>query len=115
MPLEIRAPTLDEWPDVCAVDARGFGVSYTAEDIEDVGAALQAGSARRFGSLQIATTAKRHDMAEHVLLVLVQEPVAPIDGVAQRPVALGGRSRASNEHREAIIDAVGQLRQAHAA
>jgi predicted acetyltransferase len=35
MPLEIRAPTLDEWPAVCAVDARGFGVSYTADDIVD--------------------------------------------------------------------------------
>jgi len=35
MPLEIRAPTLDEWPAVCAVDARSFGVSYTPDDIED--------------------------------------------------------------------------------
>jgi predicted acetyltransferase len=35
MPLEIRAPTLDEWPAVCAADARGFGVSYTADDIAD--------------------------------------------------------------------------------
>ena len=35
MALEIRAPTLDEWPAVCAVDARSFGVSCTPDDIED--------------------------------------------------------------------------------
>jgi predicted acetyltransferase len=35
MVLEIRAPTPDEWPAVCAADARGFGVSYTADDIDD--------------------------------------------------------------------------------
>ncbi|HEX4491433.1 MAG TPA: GNAT family N-acetyltransferase [Acidimicrobiia bacterium] len=35
MAIEVRAPTLDEWPALCAVDARGFGVSYTADDIAD--------------------------------------------------------------------------------
>ena len=35
MPLEIRAPTYDEWPAVCRADARAFGVSYTPEEIEE--------------------------------------------------------------------------------
>lgn len=35
MPIEIRVPTLEEWPAVCYADARAFGVSYTPEDIED--------------------------------------------------------------------------------
>src|SRR6478672_2323816 len=35
MAIEIRTPTLDEWPAVCRADARVFGSSLTPEDIED--------------------------------------------------------------------------------
>jgi predicted acetyltransferase len=34
MAIDLRAPTDDEWPDVCAADGRGFGAAYTAEEIE---------------------------------------------------------------------------------
>ena len=34
MAIELRAPTDHEWPDVYAADARAFGASYTAEEIE---------------------------------------------------------------------------------
>jgi predicted acetyltransferase len=35
MAIEIRTPTLDEWPAVCRADARVFGSAPTPEDIED--------------------------------------------------------------------------------
>jgi len=35
MPVEIRTPTLDEWPAICMADARAFGSTMTPEDIED--------------------------------------------------------------------------------
>ncbi|MDQ1532373.1 MAG: hypothetical protein QOF28_134, partial [Actinomycetota bacterium] len=35
MSIEIRVPTLEEWPAVCHADARAFGAGYTPEDIED--------------------------------------------------------------------------------
>lgn len=35
MALEIRTPTLDEWPAVCQADARVFGSTCTPEDVED--------------------------------------------------------------------------------
>ena len=35
MALEIRTPTLDEWPAVCRADARVFGSTCTPEDIDD--------------------------------------------------------------------------------
>lgn len=34
MAIELRAPTDDEWTAVCEADGRGFGASYTAEEIE---------------------------------------------------------------------------------
>ena len=34
MSIEIRTPTYDEWPDVCHLDGRAFGSSYTDEEIE---------------------------------------------------------------------------------
>jgi predicted acetyltransferase len=35
MSIEIRPPTLDEWPAVCQADARAFGVSCPPDEVED--------------------------------------------------------------------------------
>src|SRR4029079_2994327 len=35
MPLELRTPTLEDWPAICAADARAFGSTMTPEDVED--------------------------------------------------------------------------------
>ena len=35
MSVEVRTPTLEDWPAICAADARAFGSTMTPEDVED--------------------------------------------------------------------------------